>query len=78
MTLPPDSFYYILTLLFGAALIWVIKISIHKADAILKSLAETVADLKTMVAVHENKHEDQERRLNLLETKETNKSGKKK
>jgi hypothetical protein len=68
MTLPPDSFYYVLSFLFGGALIWVIKISIHKTDAILKSLAETVADLKTIVAVHENKHEDEERRLDLLES----------
>jgi len=69
MTLPPDSFYYVLSLLFGSGLIWIIRTHIVRTDAILKQLSQTVSDLKTMVAVHENEHEDYERRINTLENK---------
>lgn len=75
MNLPPDSFYYVLSAIFGGALIWIIKVYIGRQDKILSQLSETVQSLKTMVAVHEHKHEDTERRL---ENIENGKNGKKK
>jgi len=69
IVIPPDSFYYALSFLFGCALIWIIKSYIGRTDAILKQLSETVSDMKTMLAVHENKHEDNDRRFDKLERK---------
>ena len=63
MNLPPDSFYYALSFLFGAGLLWVIRSYIVRTDKILTQLSDTVADLKTMVAVHEQKHIEVDKRL---------------
>lgn len=63
MNLPPDSFYYALSFLFGAGLLWVIRSYIVRTDKILTQLSETVADLRTMVAVHEQKHVEVDKRL---------------
>lgn len=80
MNLPPDSFYYALTVIFGGALIWIIKVYIGKQDSILKQISQTVSDLKIMVAVHEEKHETTDRRLDNIEGngKNGNGNGKKK
>jgi len=67
MNLPPDSFYYVLSAVFGAALIWIIKIYIGRQDKILTELSKTVHSLNVMVAVHEEKHEDTDRRLGIIE-----------
>lgn len=69
MTLPPDSFYYVLSFLFGAGLLWVIRSYIVRTDKILTQLSDTVADLKTMVAVHEQKHEQHEQQYDHLDKK---------
>lgn len=67
MNLPPDSFYYALSFLFGGALIWIIKVYIGRTDKMLDGLGKTVADMKTMLAVHEQRHEDSDGRIERLE-----------
>jgi len=69
MTLPPDSFYYVLSFLFGSGLIWIARTHIVRTDAILKQMSETIADLKTIVAVHENKHIEADRRIDEVREK---------
>lgn len=63
MNLPPDSFYYVLSFLFGSGLLWIIRSYIVRTDKILNQLSDTVSDLKTMVAVHEQKHSEVDKRL---------------
>ena len=63
ITLPPDSFYYALTVVLAGALIWVIKVYIGRVDATLKQLMETQQQMKTMLAVHEQKHEQTEKKV---------------
>ena len=56
MNLPPDSFYYVLSVLFGGGMLWLIRSYIVRTDKMLNQLTEAVGELKTIVAVHEEKH----------------------
>lgn len=59
---PPIEFYYGLTLFFATALIWIIKVYIARVDATLKQLVETQQGMLTMLAVHEEKHKEADKK----------------
>lgn len=55
---PDGWFYYAVTLAFGGALIYVLLRYTGKIDATLSKLQDAVQELKTIVMVHEKRHED--------------------
>ncbi len=64
--MPPDSFYYTMFLLVGAALIWIIRTYIDRTDKTLKQLVDTVARLDKMIGIHEEKHDQHEKEFERL------------
>ncbi|MFZ2905319.1 MAG: hypothetical protein WAZ98_03850 [Cyclobacteriaceae bacterium] len=71
--IPPDNFYYILFLLLGAGLIWVIKVYINRTDETLKQITTSVSNMDKLLAIHEHKHEQHEKEI--AELKESLKKG---
>lgn len=55
---PDGWFYYAVTLAFGGALIYVLLRYTGKIDATLAKLQDAVQDLKSIVMVHEKRHDD--------------------
>lgn len=70
---PPDSFYYILFLLLGTGLIWVIKVYISRTEETLKQISASVSNMDKILAIHEHRHERHEKEIE--ELKEAIKKG---
>lgn len=64
--IPPDGFYYTLSMILAGALIWVIKIYLNRTDTTLRQLVDAVAKLDKMLGIHEERHEHHEKQIDEL------------
>jgi len=63
---PPEQFYYLIAGLLGAFILWGIGYYIVSTHGYMKQMTKIVNDLGKMLAVHEEKHEQHERELEIL------------
>ena len=66
---PPDYFWYTLSLILCAALIYVIINYTRRIDTILAGLSKAIAEIAQIVKVHEREIKDNKRDIEKLEAK---------